>query len=129
MDPVNISVGIDVAKDWLDVAEWPDNAAWREPNDEPGIASMRDPIYPRDAGAITIWSGNQFQGGGNPGNQLQDGSAVVYRVWGSGDAWAEQPLLYASTSGNNIYYSATLPASAKPNGVVLTPLVEGTMSA
>lgn len=87
--------------------------AWHIPdNPEPGIASMRAPLYPRGPGAIEIWSGNQFQGGGNPGNQLQTGSAVVYRVWGSGDAWSEAPLLYQSTSGNNVYYSATLPANA-----------------
>lgn len=54
MDPVNISVGIDVAKDWLDVAEWPDNAAWREPNDEPSIAALVERLRQREPAVVVL---------------------------------------------------------------------------
>lgn len=54
MDPVNISVGIDVAKDWLDVAVWPDNAAWREPNDEAGIAALVERLRQREPTVVVL---------------------------------------------------------------------------
>ena len=54
MDPMNISVGIDVAKDWLDVAEWPDGAAWRVPNDEPSIASLVERLRQREPAVVVL---------------------------------------------------------------------------
>jgi galactose oxidase len=47
--------------------------AWHIPGnpEPPGRAGMRDPVGGIFAGtAVTIVSGNQFQGAGNPGNQL-----------------------------------------------------------
>ena len=55
---------------------------WHIPNNpEPrGRGGMRDPVGAIVAGtAVTIITGNQFQGGGNPGNQLQTGSALFLR--------------------------------------------------
>jgi hypothetical protein len=46
--------------------------AWHLPgNPEPlGSAGMRDPVFPTDpVPTVTIFSGNQYQGGGTPGNQ------------------------------------------------------------
>src|SRR5690242_13613781 len=86
--------------------------AWHIPGGaEPGIATMRDPVRAAAGAAITVYSGNQFQGAGNPGNQTQAGSAVEWRAVGA-SAWSETPLLYSSTSGNNKYYAATLPAQS-----------------
>jgi len=40
MNPTKVYVGIDVAKDWLDVAQRPGGEAWRVSSDETGIATL-----------------------------------------------------------------------------------------
>jgi len=40
MSPANVYVGIDVAKDWLDVAQRPGGEAWRVSSDEKGVAAL-----------------------------------------------------------------------------------------
>jgi transposase len=40
MNPAKVYVGIDVAKDWLDVAQRPGGEAWRVSSDETGIATL-----------------------------------------------------------------------------------------
>jgi hypothetical protein len=93
--------------------------AWHLPgNPEPiGQAGMRDPVFPADPTApVTVFSGNQYRGDGNPGNQLQDGSAVRFRT-ASDAGWTTVPLLFASAAGDNQYYSAALPAF--PAGTVV----------
>jgi transposase len=40
MTPAKLYVGVDVAKDWLDVAQRPEGAPWRVSNDERGIAAL-----------------------------------------------------------------------------------------
>jgi len=42
MSPAKVYVGIDVAKDWLDVAQRPGGEAWRVSSDETGIAALVD---------------------------------------------------------------------------------------
>lgn len=85
--------------------------AWHIPgNPEPrGRAGMRDPVGALVPGAaITIFSGNQFQGTGNPGNQLQNGSSISFKR--KPDAsWTSLQLIFHSAEGNNKYYSATIP--------------------
>lgn len=86
--------------------------AWHIPaNPEPrGRAGMRDPVGAIVPGtAVTILTGNQFQGGGNAGNQLQDGSTLFFRRQADGD-WTAVPLRFDRTVDNNKYYAATLPA-------------------
>ncbi len=77
-----------------------------------GRGAMRDPIGVLVPGtAITIISGNQFQGaGGNPGNQLQTGSSVFFRR-DADPNWTELPMKFFRTVGNNKYYAATIPAN------------------
>jgi transposase len=41
-----VTVGIDVAKAWLDVAVWPSREAWRVPNDESGVATLAERLAP-----------------------------------------------------------------------------------
>ena len=86
---------------------------WHIPaNAEPrGRGSMRDPIGAIVPGtAVTIITGNQFQGpGGNPGNQLQDGSTLFFRK--STDAnFTPVPLFFNSIAWNNKYYAGIIPA-------------------
>jgi hypothetical protein len=84
--------------------------AWHIPDDpEPrGRGGMRDPIGPIVPDTlVTIFSGNQYQGAGNPGNQLQDGSALLFRRQGDPN-WTTVPMLFASAMDNNKYYSADL---------------------
>ena len=46
---------------------------------------MRDPVFPTTpVSSVIITSGNQFQGGVNPGNQLQDGSSLFLQA---GNRW------------------------------------------
>ena len=82
----------------------------------PGMAGMRDPVFPATpAGAVTIYTGNQFAGGGNPGNQLQVGSSLFYSPQG-GAAWTEVPLAFSAEVGNNKYYSGSVPLGSFPAG-------------
>jgi hypothetical protein len=95
--------------------------AWHLPgNPEPiGRAGMRDPVFPTDpVPSVTVFSGNQFQGGGNPGNQLQDGSALFFKET-TDTAWQTVPLIFATAIGNNKYYSAAIPTGAFPTGTVV----------
>ena len=87
--------------------------AWHLPlSAEPrGRGGMRDPVGPIAPGMdVTIFSGNQFRGNGNPGNQLEPGSNLFFR--GTGDAdWRELPLTDRGLAGNNRYFAATIPAT------------------
>jgi hypothetical protein len=40
---------------------------------------------------------NQYQGGGNPGNQLQDGSAVSFKQ-ATDTTWTTVPMVFATSS-------------------------------
>ena len=95
--------------------------AWHIPNNpEPrGRVGMRDPVGAIVAGtAVTIITGNQFQGGGNPGNQLQTGSALFFKKPADAN-WTSLPLIFLRTLGNNKYYSATIPAATFQTGDVV----------
>ena len=95
--------------------------AWHFPgNPEPfGNAGMRDPVFPTDpVSAVTVFSGNQYQGGGNPGNQLQDGSAVLFKQT-TDAAWTTVPMVFATAIGSNKYYSAAIPVGAFAAGTVV----------
>ena len=85
-----------------------------------GNAGMRDPVFPTSpVPQVTIITGNQFAGGGgNPGNQLQDGSALQFRR-AADAAWQTVPLLFASTAGNNKYYSGHSPTGVFGAGTVV----------
>ena len=95
--------------------------AWHFPgNPEPfGNAGMRDPVFPTDpVSAVTVFSGNQYQGGGNPGNQLQDGSAVSFKQ-ATDTTWTTVPMVFATAIDNNKYFSAQVPVSAFAIGTVI----------
>jgi hypothetical protein len=77
---------------------------------------MRDPVGAIVPGAaVTIITGNQFQGGGNPGNQLQDGSTLFFRRQGDAD-WTALPLTFHVVRDNNKYFAATIPADTFQTG-------------
>ena len=95
--------------------------AWHFPgNPEPfGNAGMRDSVFPTDpVTAVTVFSGNQYQGGGNPGNQLQDGSEVLFKRT-TDTAWTAVPMVFATAINNNKYYSAAIPVGAFATGTVI----------
>src|SRR5215470_425562 len=84
-----------------------------------GQAGMRDPVFPTvPAAFVIITTGNQFQGGGNPGNQLQAGSDLFFKQ-ATDMSWTRVPLIFTATAGNNVYYSAELPVGAFQAGVVV----------
>jgi len=92
--------------------------AWHIPGGpEPeGSAGMRDPVGGVFAGStVTVFSGNQFRGHGNPGNQLQAGSKLLFRA-ANDTAWRELPLTFRQASGNNKYFAATIPAGTFADG-------------
>ena len=85
----------------------------------PGVAGMRDPVFPATpAATVTICTGNQFAGDGNPGNQLQVGSSLFYSPQG-GAAWTEVPLAFSAEIGNNKYYSGSVPFGSFQAGTVV----------
>jgi hypothetical protein len=80
---------------------------------------MRDPVGAIVQGTtIIMFSGNQFQGAGNPGNQLQTGSSLSFKRAVDAD-WNSLPLIFHSTAGNTKYYSATLAAGTFQTGDVV----------
>lgn len=90
--------------------------AWHLPEgSEPGVGAMRTPRSIAASDAIALYTGNQFAGGGgNPGNQLESGSAMLYRA--RGGAWLEVPMEFDSQAGNNKYYAARLAPGAAEAG-------------
>lgn len=71
--------------------------------------------------AIEIYEGNQFQGPGNPGNQLGIGSAVFYKA-ATNPVWTELPMHFVAqgvVNTNNKYFGATIPAGAFQAGDVV----------
>jgi galactose oxidase len=95
--------------------------AWHLPSSpEPrGRAGMRDPVGAIVPGmAVTIFNGNQFQGDGNPGNQLPTGSSLFFKRSSDSD-WTTLPLIFHGASGNNKYYSATIAANTFQTGDVV----------
>jgi hypothetical protein len=93
-----------------------------EPQKAPGSparAGTSDPVGALVPGtAITIFSGNQFQGaGGNPGNQFQDGSTLFFKRTTDAN-WTGIPMLFDRQLGNNKYYAATIPANTFQTGDV-----------
>jgi galactose oxidase len=95
--------------------------AWHIPtNPEPrGRGGMLDPVGAIVPGAdVTVVTGNQFQGGGNPGNQLQDGSLLAVRRLGD-PGWAQRPMTFLRTEGNNKYYRGSIPSGAFQPGDVI----------
>jgi hypothetical protein len=94
---------------------------WHLPSnpEPPGNAGMRNPVFPTDpVSAVTVFSGNQYQGGGNPGNQLQDGSAVLFRR-ATDTAWTTVPMVFKVAISNNKYYSAQIPVGTFATGTVV----------
>ena len=87
--------------------------AWHIPNspEATGGATMRTPLNPMAGTAVTIYNGSQFQGSGNPGNQLATGSTVFYKKI-SDVNWSSVTMGFSSTAGNNKYYVGMIPSSA-----------------
>jgi transposase len=52
--PGEVYVGIDVGKDWLDVALWGGDVVWRMSNDEAGVAEVLARVAALDLGLIAI---------------------------------------------------------------------------
>ena len=85
--------------------------AWHVPEGThvPGAATMRAPLSEiGPATAVTIHSGSQFQGAGNPGNQT--GGWLVWRA--RGGTWQSTSLVFHAESGNDKFWRAVLDTSA-----------------
>src|SRR5439155_19112249 len=78
---------------------------WHIPNspEATGGVTMRNPLTVNGGTAVTIYNGSQYQGGGDPGNQLQTGSTIFYKRT-TDVAWSSVPMTFQSSSGNNKYY-------------------------
>ncbi len=84
--------------------------AWHIPSsaEATGGATMRNPLAVNGGVGAVIYNGSQFQGSGDPGNQLQTGSTVFYKRTTDAN-WSSAAMTFSSQNGNNKYYSATLP--------------------
>lgn len=94
--------------------------AWHQPaNSEPAVGFMRSPILEIYSNTtVTIYNGNQFQGGPNAGNQLGSGSTLYYRN-ATGTAWTAVAMTFQATSDNNKYFAGVIPANTFPAGTVV----------
>ncbi len=85
--------------------------AWHIPDSFETNITMRSPLGGMASNeAVFLYTGNQFQGGGNPGNQLQTGSAILYKHVAS-NSWNTVPMFFWYERGNNKYYSNSIPAN------------------
>lgn len=77
-------------------------------------ATMRSPVNGISSNtAVFLYTGNQFQGSGNPGNQLATGSTILYRN-ATNSTWTSIPMAFwyqGGGNGNNKYYSNSIPAN------------------
>ncbi len=84
-----------------------------------GRAGMRVPVGAIVPGtAARIVTGNQFQGEGNPGNQLQEGSNLFFKRRTERD-WTAAPLTFEAAIGNNKYFSTAIPEKTFQTGDVV----------
>jgi alpha-D-xyloside xylohydrolase len=76
--------------------------------------TMRSPVSGMTSNtAVFLYTGNQFQGSGNPGNQLATGSTIFYRN-ATNSTWSSLPMAFwyqGGANGNNKYYSNSIPAN------------------
>jgi glycosidase len=83
-----------------------------------GIPTMRNPFTAIFSNSpVALYTGNQFQGGGNPGNQLQTGSTIFYKK-SADTSWSALSMAFYMQSGNNKYYSNSIPAIYNAGDVV-----------
>jgi alpha-D-xyloside xylohydrolase len=71
--------------------------------------------------SVFVYTGNQFQGSGNPGNQLQTGSTIFYRN-ATNSTWSSIPMFFwyqGGANGNNKYYSNSIPVNVFAPGDVV----------
>ncbi|HEY8240077.1 MAG TPA: alpha-amylase family glycosyl hydrolase [Kiritimatiellia bacterium] len=94
--------------------------AWHIPdNAQPAGYTMRTPttaIYSNTP--VLIFNGNQYQGGGEQGNQLQTGCTLYYKNALS-NGWIALPMYFHATSGNDLHYSNAIPANTFAAGDVV----------
>jgi glycosidase len=94
--------------------------AWHIPiNVQPAGVKMRSPfsmIFSNTA--VTIYSGNQFQGDGNAANQLATGSTIYYKR-STDSEWSSVAMTFHSESGNDKFFSGTIPAGSFNAGDVV----------
>jgi galactose oxidase len=90
---------------------------WHLPlnSEPPGHEGMRTPVWPTSGSkSLTVWTGNQFAGAGLPGNQLQDGSLVIFRL--NSAEWIPVPMEFDVERGNNKYYRGVIPSNGLAEG-------------
>ncbi len=90
--------------------------AWHVPvNAVPGSATMRSPLHGIDTGAtVTVYSGNQFQGSGTPGNQTS--GTLFYKT--ANGFWQGVGLSFFAESGNDKFWRASFNAPSSASGVI-----------
>ena len=90
--------------------------AWHVPaNTIPGGSTMRAPLHGIDTGAtVTIYSGNQFQGSGTPGDQS---SGIVWYKTANG-TWVGATMSFFAESANDKFWRASFAALPSASGVI-----------
>jgi len=85
---------------------------WHIPtNAEPPSVTMRNPTTdPSTNQGVYFYNGNQFQGGGDEGDQ--SGGTLYHRLSGPAGSWSSTNMAYDSQDGNNKYWVTSIPAGA-----------------
>ncbi len=77
-------------------------------NAEVSDLTMRSPVDGITSNTtVFLYTGNQFQGAGNPGNQSQLGSTCYFRN-ATNSAWSAAPMAFWQASGNNKYFTNSI---------------------
>jgi hypothetical protein len=76
------------------------------------IVVMRCPLYPTNVNtSVRIYNGNQFDGGGNRGNQILERSRVFFKGLTDRD-WQVVPMSFGNKIVNNKYFYTNIPLSS-----------------
>jgi alpha-D-xyloside xylohydrolase len=67
---------------------------------------------------VSIFSGNQYQGSGNTGDQAQNSSRLFYKR-ATDTNWSSLPMFFFGAGGNNKYHSNAIPANTFQAGDVV----------
>ena len=99
---------------------------WHIPaNAEPAGAYMRNPTHPYATAPVSIYFGNQYQGGELAGNQT--GGTIYYRASGA-TAWQTAAMEYDATIENNKYYRGEIPANTFSSAATVEYVIKVTYS-
>lgn len=92
--------------------------AWHTPSSvDANVGLMRTPATIHSNSTVSIFSGSQYQGGGEAGNQIA--GATLFYKHATGSVWSSSTMSWHTNAGNNAYYKADIAANLYAVGSVV----------